>query len=158
MLAGGVAAGVENARQAVGALPAQGNFAVDSVKGDAPMHQAGYGLRPFAGQSLHRRPVAQPGPGGQSVLQMQSRRIPGADGRRNAALGVAGIAVVHPPFGQDQSSAIFPGQQSGIQPGNATANDDVIVIALRHKRSIRCPHFQPGHTPSRQKVSATIPA
>src|SRR3972149_1266148 len=49
------------------------------------------------------------------------------EGRGDAALGPARVAVVNGAFGDDEPGAVLAGEEGGVQPGDAGANDDVVV-------------------------------
>ena len=132
MLAGGIAPGVQDPRHAVRALAPQGDLPVDGVEGDAPPDQAGDAVRPLPGENAHRLRTAQAGAGFQGVPLVQRCRIPGADSRRDAALGVPAVAVVNPALGHHQHAAVLGRQQRGVQPGDPAADDDVVVARSVH--------------------------
>ena len=71
--------------------------------------------------------VAQAGPGIQGVALVQRRRVARPDGSGDATLGVAAVAVVDAAFGYHQYATVIGRQQRGVQAGDTTADDDVVV-------------------------------
>ena len=60
MGSGGVTAGVEDAKYAVGSLPGKGDLAVNGIEGHAQVDQVGDARRAFVGQNAYRCDVTQP--------------------------------------------------------------------------------------------------
>ena len=63
---------------------------------------------------------------------MELRRIVCADGGRDAALCVAGIALFDAALSNGKHGTVLFGQQGSIETGDATANDDVVVVVLHN--------------------------
>ena len=126
----GVAAGVEDARAAVGALAAERDVTLDAVEGHAEAHQVGDALRRLARQDAGGLFVDEAGAGGDRVAQVQLRRVVRPDGRGDAALGVLRVALVDGALGEDEDAAVVLREQRREQPGDAGPDDNVIV--LRH--------------------------
>jgi hypothetical protein len=65
---------------------------------------------------------------------MKLGRIILAHSRSDAALSIPGVAVIYAPLSQDKDTALFYRKQCSIEPGDATAYHDVIVmIHLLHR-------------------------
>ena len=147
VLAGRVAAGVEDAGAAVGAFAAELDVALAAVERHAEAHEVGDALRRLARQDARRLFVDQAGAGGKRVLQVQLRRVVRPDGRGDAALGVLRVALVDGVLGEDEDAAVLLGEQGGEQPGNARADDDVVVAASLSR-------LQPGASNSSSSTSS----
>ncbi len=102
--AGGVAAGVDDAGLAVGALTAQGDLAVQGVEGDAEADEVGDAVGGLLGQDAGGLDVDEAGASGDGVLEVQLGRVALADGGGDAALGVAGVALVDGALGEHQDA------------------------------------------------------
>jgi len=81
--------------------------------------------RPLVHQHVHRRAVAHRGTGGERVLLVQLRRITGADGGGNAALGVRRGAVEERPFGEEHDVARQRRTPGRVQSGDPAADDEI---------------------------------
>ncbi len=134
------AAGVDDAGPGVAALAGQGQrpgrLAVElGPQGDQLAHPAG----PLVDQHADRVDVAQPGPGGQRVGQMEVGRVlVAAEDRGHAALGPPGGGLCQLALGQDPDvppSPVAPAGQAapgapagqangGRQTGHAAAEDE----------------------------------
>ena len=126
--AGGVASGVQDARHAVGRLAGEGDLPVEGVEGDAEFDQVGDAVGGFLGKDAHGFFVAQPGAGGDGVLEVQLGGIHHADGGGDASLGVARVAVFDAALGDQQDAAVLPGQQRRVEAGDAAADYDIVVV------------------------------
>ena len=62
---------------------------------------------------------------------MQLRRVAFTYGGGDATLGEPGVAVVDTAFGNQQDAALLLCQQGTVQPGNTTADYDVIIAINR---------------------------
>jgi hypothetical protein len=113
----------------VGGLARKSRHAVHRVERYSQVNEVGYPVGGLLGQDSDRLLVAKSRPGRNGILKMQLRRVFLADSGRNAALGVAGIAVVDAALGDQQYAAMFLGQQAAIQAGNAAANYYVIKMS-----------------------------
>ena len=126
--AGGVAAGVEHARPAVGALAAQRDLAVDAVERHAEADEVGDAVGRLIGQDVRRLLVDEAGAGGYRVREVKRGRVAGPHGRGDAALGVLRVRLVDGALGEDEDAAVVLGEQGGEQAADARADDDVVVV------------------------------
>ena len=94
-LAAGRIVRVQHAPRAVRAFHRQRRLAVRrAIELDAPRHQLADEARTVLDEHLHRASIAQAVAGGHGVGGMQLGRVARADGRRDAALRVTGVAFV----------------------------------------------------------------
>ena len=63
---------------------------------------------------------------------MEFGRIISTHGDSNAALSISGVAVIYAALGQDQNTAPLYGKQGNIEPGNTTADYDIVTIVRLH--------------------------
>ena len=122
---GGVAAGVDDPRPRVPALPGPGQLPVqlalaeNQVEADPAGAQVGDGLAALGGQHPDRHRVAQPGPGGQGVGHVLGHRVVDqVEHGRDPALGVAGGRVAEAVLGGQQHPQALRDGQGGRQPGH----------------------------------------
>src|SRR3990172_3541032 len=127
MGAGGVAAGVEDAGRGVSALAGEGDLAVLGVERDAEAHEVVDAVGGLLGEDAGGVGIDEAGAGGERVVEVLAGRIARPDRRGDAALGPARVAVVHGAFGDDEHGAVLAGEEGGVQPGYAGADDDVVV-------------------------------
>ena len=124
LVAGGVAAGVDDPGQGVAAFPGQrqggaGAAVAEPVEGGAQGHQFPEPGRALADEDPHRFGVAQPAAGRERVGEVQLGRVVGRQRRRHAALGVAGGRCRQLALGQHGDGQ--PGLGRG--PGGGEAGD-----------------------------------
>ncbi len=127
VLAGGISAGMKDTGHGMGRLFGQSHLAVHGVKGHAHFDEVGYAVSGFGHQYAHGVPVRQAGTGHHRVPEVKVRGIALAYGGGNAALGVLGVAVIDAALGEDEDTAAPLGQQGGVEPGNAAADDHIVV-------------------------------
>ena len=131
VLTRGIAAGMQDPRDAVGALPTQGDLTVNGIERHAPLDQAGDALGTLTRKDANRCRIAQAGSGIQCIPLVQVWRVAGPHCRRDASLGVTAVAVVNQTLGDHQHAAVACRQQRRVQAGNA-ATDDYVVVAGFH--------------------------
>lgn len=104
------------------------DLAVQSVEGDSEFHQVSDTVGGFVGEDTDGFFVAEPCPCGNRVLEMEFRRILDADSRRDAALGMARIAVIYTALGYEQNGAMLFGEKRAVKSCNAAADYDIVVL------------------------------
>src|SRR3990170_2742813 len=125
--AGGVAAGVEDAGRGVGALAGEGDLAVLGVERHAEAHEVVDAVGGLGGEDAGGLAVYEAGAGGDRVVEVLLGGVARPDGRGDAALRPARVAVVNGALGDDEHGAVLAGEEGGVQPGDAGADDDVVV-------------------------------
>ena len=133
----GVATGMEHPVHRVSSLPGEGDLAVDGIKGDAEADEVRDAVGSLPGEDMHRLGVAETGAGGDSVLGVQLCRVIEADGGSDTALRVLSVALIDAALGDDKDTAVLPGQERGVKPGNTGADDDVVVGTRYRTSSMR---------------------
>ncbi len=133
---GGVAAGVDDPRARVPALPGLGQLPGArgvGVEADPELAQVGDGLAALLDQQLDRHRVAQAGPGGQGVGHVLGHRVADqVEHGRDPALGVAGGRVAEAVLGGQAHRPAGRHGQGGRQPGHPGADhQDVDLLRLR---------------------------
>ena len=81
--------------------------------------------RPARAPRTRRR---EPSPARNRVGGMKVGAVVGADGRRNAALRVAGVALVGIRLGEDDDATGRRERARGAQAGDAAANDEEVAV------------------------------
>ena len=123
---GGVAAGVDDPRARVPALPGLGQLPGArgvGVEADPELAQVGDGLAALLDQQLDGHRVAQAGPGGQGVGHVLGHRVADqVEHGRDPALGVAGGRVAKAVLGGQAHRPAGRHGQGGRQPGHPGAD------------------------------------
>src|SRR3990172_9268082 len=130
--AGGVAAGVEDAGRRVRPLPCEGDLAVLGVERHAEAHEVVDAVGGLGGENAGGPGIDEAGAGGYRVVVVLLGGVAWSDGRGEATLRPARVAVVNGAFGDDEHGAVLAGEEGGVQPGDAGADDDVVVVPLSH--------------------------
>ena len=153
---GGVAAGVDDPRARVPALPGPGQLSWArgvGVEADPSREQVGDGLAALLDQRPHRHRVAQPGPGGQGVGHVLGDRVVDqVEHGRDPALGVAGGRVAEAVLGGQQHRPARRHGQGGRQPGHPGADDQ--DVDLRGRREGPVGPRQPGRASRRDPAGS----
>ena len=134
-VAGAVAAGMQDARARVRALAAEGDGALGGVEGDSEFGEAADPVGRFPYENLDGGAVAEAGAGGQGVGQVLLDAVVRAHGGGDAALGVLGVGFLDGALGDDDRAAVPGGEQGGVEPGDARAQDAVVVVGGSWGRS-----------------------
>ncbi len=124
LAAGGVAAGVQHARDRVRALPAQHDLAVDAVEVGAHLEELAHPVRALVHEHLDGLLVAEAGAGAHRVLEVQLGRVGLAEGGGDAALGEEGGGVVEAALGEQADPPATGGRDGGRQAGDAAAQHE----------------------------------
>ncbi|MBA7469441.1 hypothetical protein ES707_04710 [subsurface metagenome] len=114
MLAGGIAACMQDAGYAVGRLSGEGDFAIHSVEVNPEIDQVGDTVRGFIDEDTHRVEIAQASPGSDSVLIMDLGGIAYPDGGGNAPLSMPATAFTDAALGQDEHAPLPLRQQRSV--------------------------------------------
>ena len=123
--------GVQHAARAVRPFDRQRGLTVGSaVESRAPRHQLAYVARAVLDEHAHRLLVAQPVAGRHRVRRMELRRIAWPDGRRDAALRVAGVAFPRLGLGEDEHVARARELGGCAERGDAAPDDEKIRAKL----------------------------
>ena len=125
---GGVSPCVQDAGHAVCGFARECDLAVKRVEGHSEFHQVGYAVWSFVGEDADGFLVAEPRTCRNRVLVMEFRGVLDADGGRDAALGMARIAVVDAALGHEQDGAMLFGEKRAVQPCDAAADYDIVVL------------------------------
>ena len=117
-------AGMEDARSAVGGLPAEGeSVPVVAVEARAQGHEPPYRGRAFPGQEVHHVRVREAAGHRDRVRGVERGRVVGADGRRDSPLRPrARASGPEPGLGDDVDPPRGEGERRG-QTGDARADD-----------------------------------
>ncbi|MBT9148906.1 MAG: hypothetical protein DDT28_00324 [Dehalococcoidia bacterium] len=70
---------------------------------------------------------------------MYFRRIIAADGRRDAPLGILGVALIDAALGENEDIPHLASQQSGVEAGDSTPDDDEVETFIYHCHPIPNP-------------------
>jgi hypothetical protein len=114
MFAGGIAAGMQNARDAVSGFQSERYFAVYGIEGHSKVDEVGDTIWTFICQNMDYLLVAQSVPGQYGIPVVQFRGIVDTDGGGNSSLCMAGIAVFDAALGDHEDAALLLRKQSAI--------------------------------------------
>jgi hypothetical protein len=104
----GCITGMQHTTDTVGPLASQSGLPVRSaIERGAPLDELGDIARPFTHEHIDGATIAETVAGSQGVTCVEFGRIIGADGRRNPALRVTGVALAGIGFRQDDDVAGF---------------------------------------------------
>ncbi len=131
--AGGVAVGVQDARQRVRALAGAQELAGSRIpsrsKLRAPLDQLGHAQRPLGHQRLGRGPVNESIAGVHGVFEMQRNVLVALHGHGDAALRVVGVGFAQRLLGDHQDLAVARQLHRRAQPGHARAHHQKIHLS-----------------------------
>jgi hypothetical protein len=114
----------------VGSFHRQGNLAILRIERHPDIHQVSDTVGGFRCEDTDGFFVTQAITRGNSVLEMQVRRIIGANRRGDATLGMTRVAFFDIALGQNKDTALLAGEQSSVKAGNSTP--DQYVFELFH--------------------------
>src|SRR3972149_98430 len=97
------------------------------AQGPPEGHGVGDAVGGLGGEDAGGLAVHEPGAGGDRVVEVLLGGVVRPDGRGDAALGPARVAVVNGALGDDEHGAMLAGEEGGVQPGDPGADDDVVV-------------------------------
>ena len=129
LAAGGVAAGVNDARHRVRAFAPQHDLAVHAVEVGADLHELAHAVRALVDEHPDRVLVAEPGAGLDRVLEVEVRRVGLAERGGDAALGEERGRVVEARLGEQPDAPAAGGGDGGRQAGDAAAQDEHVERA-----------------------------
>ncbi len=129
LAAGGVAAGVHDPRQRVGALAPEHDLAVDLVEPRADLHELAHAVRALVHEDAHGLLVAEARAGGDGVLEVQLGRILLADGRGDAALREERGRLLEGGLGEQADAPAARGADGGREAGDAAAEHEDVEAA-----------------------------
>jgi hypothetical protein len=137
-MAGGAAAGVDDAAARVATLEAEGELAVGvEIEDDAARAQLLNGRRGLLDQNLDGARPAQAAAGGEGVGGVPGRGVTGLERRRQATLGpVAGALGERLAGDEAYPRPLLGGLQGGPQAGRAATDDGDVELQIR---CYRCP-------------------
>ena len=78
-------------------------------------------------QDTHHGRIGKTLAGGYGVLEMEIDGITFTDGSGDAPLGILSVAFINTSLGYQENVTLLPGQQGGIEPSNAAADNYIIV-------------------------------
>ncbi|MNP51703.1 hypothetical protein D3C76_1460450 [compost metagenome] len=119
---------MEDAPHAVGPLLGKRQLAVLQVKLGTQLDQVPDAFWPLLDQHIYSVVVAEAGSGNQRVLAVVRKGILIGNNSRNAALGIAGIALGERLLGDHQHLALLCRLDGGEQAGNAGSDDNHIRL------------------------------
>jgi hypothetical protein len=120
----GVAARVQDSRTRVRGLPSARERSVLPVEFHAQADEVPNAIRPLGTEDLGGGARAEPGPGGEGVVDVRPDAVVGEQRRGDAALGIAGVALAEFGLGHERDRVAARGTQGGDEPRNAGAHDD----------------------------------
>ena len=118
-----VAAGVEDARVAVGRLSPKRHLAAQRIEGNAVAHEVLDACRRLRAKHPSRFLIDQPGSGRDRIGQVLLGRVQRPNGGRDAALRPTRVAVINAPLGEHQHRPKPPRLQRHEQPRDTAADD-----------------------------------
>ena len=111
-------------------MASAGSSLLVAIELRSPGDQLAHVARTVFDEHADRGFIAETVAGGDRVGRMQLRRIIGANGRRNAALGVAGIAFLGFCFCEDQNVTGAAQLRRRAQRGDAAADDEKVRVKV----------------------------